>query len=118
MEKIEICNIWKSQCYVSLKHDEELCPLCKGQGALFLNASFKRKIFTVRSCRLCMGEGKIGWITRITKKLPLSDKGLPIIAKLKDIKIRCTGPQRCKKTLKRLWLVKKQFVDPGGPYIY
>jgi DnaJ-class molecular chaperone len=116
METIEICNIWKCHCNVKVKDDEQLCPECKGQGASFLNASFKQRNFSVVWCSLCLGEGKVDWITAINKQRPNSTKGYPIIVpKTKEIKMRCTGPLHCKKQLKRFWSEKKKFSDPWYP---
>lgn len=112
MEKIEICNIWKCQCYMHLKHDDQLCPMCNGRGGVFLNAAFKQRKFTVMSCKLCLGEGKVDWIRAINRQFPVNPNGYPYAIKTKDIKIRCIGPKHCKKKLKRLWMDKKKFSDP------
>jgi DnaJ-class molecular chaperone len=115
METIEICNIWKCHCNVTLKHDEQLCPKCKGKGAEFLNASFKRRNFSVAWCSLCLGEGKVDWIRAINRQRPKSPNGYPISIKVNQIKMRCTGPLHCKKKLKRLWSQNKKFSDPWYP---
>jgi DnaJ-class molecular chaperone len=105
MEKIEVCNVWKCECSVNIKTSEKLCPFCKGQGGKFVNASFKQKYFTVRQCILCRGEGKVDWIKAITKKMEpyLSPAGYHATLKAKEIKMKCTGPQNCKKRLLRIW---------------
>ena len=119
MDVIEVCNIWKQQCNVKLRNGEKLCPDCKGKAATFLNASFKQRHFTVRRCPLCIGEGKIDWITAITGQAA-KDSNRPTYASLtdrvKDIKMRCTGPLNCKKKLKRLWY--KRDVKPFGLNYY
>jgi len=103
METAEKCNIWKQQCKVHLTRDERQCPTCKGQGATFLNASFKQRKFHVKRCSLCRGKGKVDWIQAITKK-PNEDaiKGFPMYDK-KYIHMKCSGHLKCKKKLKRLW---------------
>ena len=68
MKTAEKCNIWIQQCEVPLRRTESQCPICKGQGAFFINASFKQRKFQVRMCDLCQGRGRVDWITAITKK--------------------------------------------------
>ena len=108
----EKCNIWKQQCRVPIHKHERQCPDCKGQGAFFLNASFKHRCFTIKKCYLCAGEGKVDWIIAITKK-PLPDSSGHTFtlstANNKDIRMKCSGPDKCKKKLKRLWIEKKRF---------
>ena len=67
-----------------------------------------------------MGEGKIDWITAVRgRPKPVEQKPWHGISshKVKRIKIKCTGPQRCKKKLKRLWKDRgiKAF---GQPWYY
>ena len=117
MEKIETCNIWKSECFISLRDGSQLCPDCKGRGGIFLNVSFKQRNFTVQRCPVCVGKGKVDWIQAITKQLPVTNMGYPIRLKSKYIKMRCVGQQHCKKKLKRLWMDNKRFekfLGPGG----
>ena len=109
MKTNEVCNIWKCECYVTLKSDQNLCPKCKGQGAVFINVSFKQRHFSVQRCPLCLGEGKVDWITTINKQFPISNDGYPLKFKVKQIKMRCIGPKHCKKKLKRLWMQYKRF---------
>jgi hypothetical protein len=112
MERIEVCNVWKCQCYVDLKGGHQLCPMCNGHGAKFLNASFKQRHFTVIWCKLCIGEGKVDWIRAINKQFPINPSGDPYRIITKDIKMRCTGPKHCKKQLKRIWMNNKRFCNP------
>ena len=116
MNIIEVCNIWKCQCDVKLRHDEQLCPMCNGQGARFLNASFKQKYLTIMWCKLCIGEGKIDWIRAINQQFPTSPDGYTLPINTRDIKMKCIGPEHCKKKLKRLWMNEKSFTDPHWPY--
>lgn len=106
MEIIEVCNIWKCECNVKVRSDESLCPLCKGQGASFSSAHFKQRYFAITWCLLCRGEGKVDWLKAVNKRIEplITTGGYPTIGyKTRDIKIRCIGPQKCKKTLKRMW---------------
>ena len=110
MEIIEVCNIWKSECNVKVRTGENLCPYCKGQGASFSSAHFKQRYFVVTWCILCRGEGKVDWLKAVNKRIePLrTPGGYPTVGyKTKGIKVRCIGPQRCKKTLKRMWKDRK-----------
>ena len=117
MDINEPCNIWKQQCKIPISRGQVLCPKCNGRGGHFLNASFKTKKFEIRSCDLCKGEGKVDWITAITKKA--ENKGyLYLHEDIKEIHIKCSGPKRCKKKLKRFWLERKRFIDPYGPCAY
>jgi hypothetical protein len=112
MEKIEVCNIWKCECYVTLRNDEVLCHECKGSSGFFTNAAFKSRKFTVRRCPMCLGFGKIDWIQAINKQRPLTSGSKHPFAQLsRDIKMRCIGPKHCKKHLKRLWLETKKLSD-------
>lgn len=116
-----MCNIWKQQCKVTVRANEKLCPSCKGQGAEFVNASFKQRHFTVKYCPLCKGEGKVDWIAAVTKRPEheIDPKPWHGIAsrKVKKIKIKCIGAQKCKKRLKRLWNNRKDKAF-GYPWWY
>jgi len=118
MEVEEYCNIWKQQCKIPISGKERLCPACQGRGANFLNASFKSRKFEVRCCPMCAGDGKVDWITAITKKPKFKLDDRLFQRDIKEIHMKCSGPSRCKKRLKRLWLEKKRFVDPYGPFSY
>lgn len=107
METIKVCNIWKLKCDITLKKGFHLCPICKGQGAEFTNAEFKRRKFAILRCAMCCGEGQVDWITAINKQIPKEHR-----LTTKMISMRCGGKQRCKKKLKRLWYEKgKPFHD-------
>lgn len=112
------CNIWKQQCKIPISGREKLCSACHGRGCTFLNASFKSRKFEVRQCHMCKGEGKVDWITAITKKPQLELNGRLFQRDIKEIHMKCSGPTRCKKKLKRIWLEKKNFIDPYGPFAY
>jgi DnaJ-class molecular chaperone len=107
LEIIEVCNLWKCQCNVTVKESEKLCPWCKGYGGKFGTVSFKQRKFTVHQCILCKGEGKVDWLKAITKKTwtpyPFSR-----LERLKEIKMRCTGPLHCKKKLLRLFKEREE----------
>jgi len=104
MRTAKKCNIWIQQCEVPLKKDEAECPKCKGQGASFINASFKQRKFQVKRCSLCQGLGKVDWITAITKKRPDENEIVGFHNRDKKyIHMKCSGHLNCKKKLKRLW---------------
>ena len=65
---VDPCNIWKQQCKIPISGREKLCPSCNGRGGFILNASFKSRKYEIKRCVLCDGEGKVDWITAITKK--------------------------------------------------
>ena len=109
------CNIWKCNCEVVLFHGEQLCPWCKGQGGKFENVSFKRRKFTVRRCIMCKGEGKVDWIEAITQRA----KPDYTHRSCKDIKMRCTGPDHCKKKLLRLFKQREnKNIGPNWKQVY
>jgi DnaJ-class molecular chaperone len=100
IKTIEKCNIWLTRCKLTISDSEILCPICNGQGGKMTDAHFKQRYFTVEQCSLCRGEGKIDWITQVTKK-PKSQNLL--VKKLKDIKFHCVGGLKCKSRLKKMW---------------
>jgi len=97
MEIKEICNIWKLKCTLELKKGEMICPICKGHGGIFDGVSFKQKYFTVSSCLLCEGNGKIDWIKAITKEADSN------IGQTKYISFRCGGQHKCSNRLAYLY---------------
>ena len=112
----DICNIWKQKCKPSLRRSEKWCPTCKGLGASFVDISFKQRYVTLRRCFLCGGEGKVDWLVAITKR---PAKEYPIRSALKDVRLKCPGHMKCKKTLKRLWQNTKNFSKgPWHPEFY
>jgi DnaJ-class molecular chaperone len=100
IETVEVCNIWLPRCSLTLSPSEILCPNCNGQGAKMTDAHFKSRSFTITKCILCGGEGKIDWITQVTKK-PRSQK--LFVTEIKNIKMHCVGGLKCKSKLKRMW---------------
>ena len=113
-----ICNIWKQQCKIPVNKQERLCPNCNGRGGRLLNPSFKTRKFEIRKCPMCAGDGKVDWITAITKKPKLNLDGRLFQRDIKEIHMKCSGPNRCKKRLKRIWQQEKNFIDPYGPFSY
>jgi len=104
MKTAEKCNIWIQQCKVPLRKNESQCPICKGQGATFINASFKQRKFQVKRCDLCQGWGRVDWVTAITKKRPDNNEIVSLLNQDKKyIHMKCSGHLKCKKKLKRLW---------------
>jgi len=116
--RIENCNIWKQQCKIPVYRKETLCPNCNGHGGRLLNPSFKTRKFEIRKCPMCAGDGKVDWITAITKKPKLNLDGRLFQRDIKEIHMKCSGPNRCKKRLKRIWQQEKNFIDPYGPFSY
>lgn len=111
MEKVECCNFWKRHCYVKLNTTEEICPACHGHGAFFVSAHFKVGIFEIWQCNLCKGEGKVDWITHVTKRSRIS---YPVFGKSKEIPIKCNRIRGCKR-VRRLYIehqrAKKQGIE-------
>ncbi len=113
----EMCNIWTHQCKPCLIKDEKWCPICNGLGASFINISFKLKSVHIRQCYLCKGEGKVDWITAVTKKI--TETIVRTIDTQKHVNLNCAGHLKCKKKLKRLWQNKKRFSqNPWHPDCY
>jgi len=113
-----ICNIWTCKCETLLFNGDTLCPWCKGRGGKFVNVSFKTRKFTVTKCILCQGEGKVDWIQAIMKKPP---KGYSyLFSRQKDIKMRCTGADHCKKKLLRLFRQRddNKYIGPNWKQVY
>jgi len=100
-EIIDKCNIYKQECKTVLNDGEEICPKCYGHGGFFASAHPKDRYWEVRGCMICLGEGKIDWITSVTKR-PQA------IMKLKQVKMRCPRHRGSKcKSMKRLWKQKR-----------
>ncbi len=106
MERVNVCNIWKCNCEVPVFYGEQLCPWCKGQGGMFENAAFKRRKFEIKKCLMCSGEGKVDWIQAITQKSPNYYRYYKT-GTTKEINMKCSGPNRCKKKLLRLFRDRK-----------
>ena len=100
--KIEVCNLWHQKCCIEVKKGEEnICPNCQGHGGFLIGASFRSGTYRLQECILCLGEGKIDWITSINKRRKA------IHAKIKHAKIKCPSNKGCKR-IKRMWRQRKE----------
>ena len=98
---IDKCNIFKQQCKTVLNEGEEICPSCHGHGGFFISIHPKDRAYKIRECIICLGEGKIDWITA-TNKMPKA-----IHSKIKFVGMRCPRHRGSKcKSMKRLWKQK------------
>jgi len=67
----KIFNKYKNKL-VSLGEGEEFCKKCKGKGMVSIKGKFHNpfsstKYHTLR-CSVCLGDGKIDWIEKVTGK--------------------------------------------------
>jgi len=60
---------------IYLKEGEEFCEKCKGKGMVTIKGKFRNpfdtKYHTLR-CDVCLGDGKIDWIEKVTGKPKMS----------------------------------------------
>jgi len=70
-----IFNRYKNKL-VSLKEGEEFCKKCKGKGVVLAPGTFRHHPFTSKinklKCNICLGDGKIDWIEKVTGKPKIS----------------------------------------------
>ena len=81
-----VFNEYKNRL-ITLRKGEEFCKKCKGKGLVsskgkFHNLPFTKKYHTL-ICHVCLGDGKIDWIEKITGKPK---------TKTMDNTGSCTGP--------------------------
>lgn len=94
METIEICNLAKRECYITLKDGEYICPKCSGRGGQIATAYYKSQEFTLIRCMICGGDGKVDWIIKARMR-PTSKP------ELMRLSFKCRKSKNC-KTLKRI----------------
>ena len=60
---------------IYLKEGEDFCKKCKGKGMVTIKGKF-RFIFSTKyhtlKCNVCLGDGKIDWIEKVTGKPKMS----------------------------------------------
>ena len=99
---INKCNIFKQICQLILYDGEKECPYCNGYGGFFISAHPKDRYFKIMECKMCLGEGKLDWISFINKR------SKAIHAKIIKVNMKCPSSRGHKcKTMKRLWKQKK-----------
>ena len=95
---IDKCNIFKQRCQLILHDGEVECEFCNGHGGKFAAMCGKSKYYEVRECRMCLGEGKVDWISSINK-VPKA-----IHTKIIKVGMKCPSGRGYKcKSMKRLW---------------
>ena len=102
--RIEVCNIWYQKCCIEVKKDEDVvCPKCKGHGGFLTGAHFRNGNYSVNQCLVCMGEGKVDWISAITgKSYKLTPMDKYTKMNVKYAKIKCPTDKGFKR-IKRMW---------------
>lgn len=53
----------KNKCHITLNDGERFCPKCDGVG--YVKGP---KRFTLLTCNICNGDGKLDWIEEVTGK--------------------------------------------------
>lgn len=95
---IDKCNIFKQRCQLVLHDGEHECEYCHGHGGSFSASHAKERCWSIRECVMCLGEGKVDWISSINK-IPKS-----IHSKIIQVGMKCPSSRGHKcKVMKRLW---------------
>lgn len=98
MKELPRCNLVHKTCKIKLNDDEHLCPECHGRGCFFLDPHYKDKYVTAWTCFLCLGDGKVDWITWINRR-----QQMPTNRSL-SIPFKCPRNKQCrviKRAIKR-----------------
>jgi hypothetical protein len=99
---IDKCNIFKQRCQLVLHDGEHECEYCQGHGGFFISSHAKDRHWSVRECIMCLGEGKVDWISATNKVAKA------IHAKVIQVGMKCPSSRGHKcKVMKRLWKQKK-----------
>ena len=109
---VDICNVWKSECFLRLPASYSICSLCNGHGGEVASLHPKRRQITVLRCPKCLGEGKVDWISATREKLYT-----PRVIKVQIRKFHCKVNKKCKKQRKSC-KGQKHVYDSFGLSIY